>query len=172
MWFFMALILIPLIDLTSFGVGVSTTMFLSTWGARNAAPCATFTEALASLAKTEAQLQVFRGFSRMTPNGPGAKPYIMKVLVTPISTGGAGTSYTTPGGIPNQPPPDPMNPAVPPMNTVNSVYQYVVTAKYLVAPLISFGPTSMFKDIPGLGKPVPIEFTTTATVEHPEGLNQ
>jgi hypothetical protein len=171
LWFFLILILLPLLDMFSFAVGVGVTMMLSTWGARNAAPCATYTEAINSLATTETQLAIFRGFAKMTPNAGGGKGYSLKVIVTPI-TGGAATTYTTPGGIPNQPPPDPTNPALPAVNTVNSVYQYVVTANYLVSPLFNFQAVPFLKNVPAIGQPVPVQFLTSANVEHPEGLNQ
>lgn len=171
LWFFLILILLPLLDLFSFAVGVGVTMMLSTWGARNAAPCATFTEAINSISNTENQLVVFRGFAKMTPNAGGGKGYSLKVIVTPIS-GGAATTYTTPGAIPNKPPTDPTVPTVPAVNTVNSVYQYVVTANYSVSPLFNFQAVPLLNNVPAIGQPVPVQFVTTANVEHPEGLNQ
>lgn len=171
LWFFLVLILLPLLDMFSFAIGVGVTMMLSTWGARNAAPCATYTEAITSLNNTENQLAVFRGFARMTPNAPGGKGYTMKVVVTPLNGGGA-TTYTAPGAIPNKPPTNPSNPDVPPINTVNSVYQYVVTANYSVSPLFNFQAVPFLNNVPAIGQPVPVQFITSANVEHPEGLNQ
>jgi hypothetical protein len=178
LWLFLILILLPLMDMISFAIGVGTTMMLSTWGARMAAPCATYTEALASLKRTEDSLAMFRGLSVMRANtgigGTGnqgtSSGYKMTVQVTPIS-GGSVTIYNGPGGIPNTPPPDASNPNVPPVNTMNSVYQYSVTAAYDILPLINFNGIPFFKTLPGVGAPVPVHFTTTATVEHPEGLN-
>lgn len=170
LWFFLILIIVPLIDLFSFAIGVGVTMFLSTWGARMAAPCATYTEARQSLDKTESQLAWARGFAVMKPIAGGGKGYLIKVTVTPIA-GGASSTFTAPGSIPNQPPPDASNPDTPALNTMNSIYQYVVTAQYSVAPLFNFSALPFLKNIPALGKDVPVTFVTTATVEHPEGLN-
>jgi hypothetical protein len=171
LWFFLILIVVPLIDLFSFAIGVGVTMMLSTWGARQAAPCSTYTEAIQSLDKTETQMATFRGFCRMTPTAGGGKGYSMKVTITPIA-GGASTSFTTPGGIPNQPPPDSSAPDTPALNTMNCIYQYVVTARYDVAPIFNFSALPFLKDVPALGKSVPVTFLTSANVEHPEGLNQ
>jgi hypothetical protein len=171
MWFFLILIVLPLIDLFSFGIGVGVTMMLSTWGARMAAPSATYTEALATLNKTDSDLTCFRGFCRMIPNGPAGKPYSLIVTVAPIN-GGPSTTFTGPGAIPNQPPPDASQPDVPPLNKMNAIYQYVVTAQYNVMPLFNFGTMPFLNQVPALGKPVPVSFVTTATVEHPDGLNQ
>jgi hypothetical protein len=171
MWFFLLLILLPMIDLFSFGIGVGVTMMLSTWGARMAAPAATYTEATASLATTEAQLACFRGFSKMIPNAGGGKPYKLIVTVTPVA-GGSSTTFNSPGAIPNQPPPDASKPNVPALNTMNSIYQYVVTAQYQVMPLFNFAQMPFLNKVPGIGAPIPVTFVTTANVEHPEGLNQ
>jgi len=165
------MILLPLIDLFSFGIGVGMCMLQSTWGARMAAPCATFTEAKASLATTENAMGWAKAFCVMNPTAGGGKGYKIMCTVTPLA-GGAATQYSAPGGIPNQPPPDAANPDVPALNTMNSVYQYVVTAQYDIMPIFNFSSAPFLQGVPGLGKPVPTQFNTTANVEHPEGLNQ
>lgn len=171
LWLFLIFILIPMFDLISFGCGVGTVMLLADWSARQAATCQTFTEAKASVLKTEEGLANFRKFALMTPSNGATSGVSIRVTVTPIA-GGNGESFDNPGTIPNQPPADPNVPNVPPKNTMNCVYQYVVTSSYDVAPLFNFCSTPFLKDVPALGKAVPVVFTSTASVEHPDGLNQ
>ncbi len=169
---FFIFILIPLLDLLSFVSGVGTAMLVANWSARQAGPCNTFTEAQASILQTENSLVNFRKFALMKPTAPGATSGLsVRVLVTPV-VGGAGESFDSPGAIPNTPPTDQTVPNVPAKNTMNCVYQYVVTSAYDVSPLFNFGGMPFLQDVPALGKPVPVVFTSTASVEHPEGLNQ
>lgn len=171
LWVFLIFIVIPLLDLVSFGSGVGTVMLMSNWASRQAAACNTFTEAKQSVAQTEDQLKSFRKFAAMTPTNGTPSGVSIKVVVTPLN-GSGGQSFDDPGNIPNKPPRNQVNPNDPPMNTMNCVYQYVVTSSYDVAPLFNFSGTPFLRDVPALGKAVPVVFTTTASVEHPDGLNQ
>lgn len=171
LWLFLLFVLLPLLDLLSFCSGVGTTILLSNWSVRQAAACNTFREAQASVRQTEDSLRSFRNFAYMAPSNGATSGVSIRVVVTPIA-GGTGQSFDQPGTIPNQPPADPNIPNVPPMNTLNCVYQYVVTAAYDVSPLFNFRGAPFLSGVPALGRPVPITFTSTATVEHPDGLNQ
>lgn len=171
LWIFMLFIVLPFIDLISFAMGVSTVMFVSNWGARQAGPCNNFTDAKASVQQTEDGLKNFRNFAKMSPTNGGASGVEIKVQVSSIS-GSKKEDYTFEQrtNIPNLPPTDASNPIDPPVNTGNSVYQYVVTGAYDVSPLFNFSVLPFLKDVPALGKPVPVTYISAATVEHPEGL--
>jgi hypothetical protein len=52
-----------------------------------------------------------------------------------------------------------------------TLYEFQVVATYNVQPLFNFNGLPFFSSVPALGAPVPITFTSTCNVEHPEGLN-
>ncbi len=54
----------------------------------------------------------------------------------------------------------------------NKIYEFQVRATYDVAPLMNFSGLPLLGGVPILGTAVPVEFTATASVEHPEGLNR
>lgn len=173
LWLFLIFFVIPLLDLLSFLTGAGSVMLMSNWGVRQAASTMTFTQAQASVLETEQRLLPFLKFAKAVPSGGGANGCTIRVLVTPIddaTTAPPGSPYSAPGTIPNSPP-SAANPNVPVHNTGNCVYQYVATSAFDVLPLFNFSGTPFLNGVPGLGQAVPVTFSTTATVEHPDGLN-
>lgn len=171
-WLFFLFIVFPFIDLISFGMGVASAMLIANMSARQCASASTFTEARQSVDQTLAQLGNWQAFSKMTPNGSATGADLM-VMITPVK-GGATQMFAYPAGagsIPNSPPDDPNNPTTPQVNTANSVYQYVVTSKWNVSPMLNFNGNPMLGGIPAIGAPVPVQYSATASVEHPDGLN-
>ena len=172
LWLFFLFIVFPFIDLISFGMGVASAMLIANMSARQAASASTFTEARQSVDATLAQLANWQRFSKMTPQAGSPTGADLMVMVTPVK-GGPTQMFAYPGGgsIPNSPPDDPNNPTAPQVNTANSVYQYVVTSKWDVSPMLNFNGNPWLGNIPALGAPVPVQYSATASVEHPDGLN-
>lgn len=162
MWVFFILIFFPLLNLTSFLTGVVTVMLTANFGARNAGAAQSMTEAVNAVNSTVTQLQPFQSFSRMTPNMT-PNGVTLAAIVTQTSSGTV-QSYSPPAVSGRVDVSD---------NAQNAaVYQYQVRASYNVAPLMNFSGLPLLGGIPILGTAVPVEFTATASVEHPEGLNR
>ncbi len=164
MWIFFVLIVFPLIDLASFLAGVSSVMLVANMGARQAAPCGTYTDAVNSVKTTYDNLKMFRDFAKMSPSVSGAPPLDntgtnISCVVTETSSGKQQV-YHKGDKVPNDS-----------QSLADNIYQYQVTSSYNVSPLFNFNGIPVLGDVPGLGAPVPVEFTATAAVEHPEGLN-
>lgn len=162
MWCFFLLVLIPLVDLGSFLLGVGTVMLLADISARKVAGARTYTEAINIMNSTEDEMKGFRAVAQMSPTG--GLPRGVKIQVVSNSTSGGSSTTYTPPPVPNKIPVD--------RTTLDSnVYNYQVTASYDVAPLFNFKNLGWFSTIPGLGKDVPVVYTSSCVVEHPNGLN-
>jgi hypothetical protein len=162
LWFFFILILLPLLDLASFMWGVGTVMMVANLGCRKAAGANTWTLASGIVTATEADLANFRSYASVVPI-TGNSGVTLNVLAYPTSGTGTVTTYAPPP-LPNKIKND--------RTTLDStIYDYQVVASYNVQPLFNFKGMPFFSSIPGLGAPVPITFTSTCNVEHPEGLN-
>ncbi|HEY9793044.1 MAG TPA: hypothetical protein V6D22_21760 [Candidatus Obscuribacterales bacterium] len=182
LWMFLILFVIPFLDLISFGSAMGTIMYVASSGARAAAGAMTFTDAQKSVAAMEAQMKPFLAFAKTTPITKGANGGFsasasgisVVVAVTPVdgSSAPGSSPYSKPGNIPNTTP-DPNDANPPKYNTTNCVYQYVVTCSYDVLPLFNFQstPLPVLQSVPLLGQPVPVVYSATSSVEHPEGLN-
>jgi len=162
LWLLAILILIPLVDLASFMCGVGTVMMVANLGCRKAAGANTWSLASSLLTQTEADLANFRSFALVVPI-TGNSGVTLNVLGYPTGGGGSVTTYSPPPAA-NKIPID--------RSTLDStIYDYQVVASYNVLPLFNFKHLPVLSTIPGLGAAVPITFTSTCNVEHPEGLN-
>jgi hypothetical protein len=182
LWMFLILFVIPFLDLISFGTAMGTIMYVASFGARTAAGAMTYTDAKNMVGGMEQQMKPFLAFAKTTPISKGANGQFsastsgvsVLVAVTPVdgSAGPGQSPYSQPGNIPNTTP-DPNDANPPQYNTNNCVYQYVVTCSYNVLPLFNFNavPIPVLRDVPLLGQPVPVVYSATSSVEHPEGLN-
>jgi hypothetical protein len=180
LWMFLVLFVIPLLDLISFGSAVGTVMYVATMGAHQAGGCSTYTDAIARCNALEVQCRPFLKMAKTTPiNAAGAtvaNGISVAVVVTPLDGSAGPPPYNAPGvgggKIPNTTP-DPSDPNPPAQyNTSNCVYNYIVTCRYSVMPIFNFYGTPLLKNVPMLGKPVPVTYAATAPVEHPDGLNE
>ncbi|MFN8656083.1 MAG: hypothetical protein U0105_07070 [Candidatus Obscuribacterales bacterium] len=162
MWLFFIMIFFPLLNLASFLTGVVTVMLTANFGARNAGAAQSMTEAQNAVNATVTQLQPFQSFSRMTPNTTPNGAALSAVV-----------TQTGSGSVQSYPPPAVSGRIDVSDNAQNAaVYQYQVRATYDVAPLMNFSGLPLLGGVPILGTAVPVEFTATASVEHPEGLNR
>lgn len=164
LWIFFILIIIPLVDLASFMWGIGTVMLLANMSVRQAAGARTYSEAINIVNKTEDDLANFKSFALITPTGGGTHGVKLQVISNPIA--GAASTPTV-----YAPPPAPNRIPVDRQTLESTLYHYHVTAAYDVQPLMNFNGMPFFSGIPALGAPVPISYDGTATVEHPEGLN-
>lgn len=163
MWIFFLLIVIPLVDLASFMWGVGTVMILANQASRQAAGARTFSEAINLVNKTEDDLASFRNFALIIPSSGAQRGVKLQVIANTTAGSSAPTVY--------QPPPAPNRIPVDRSTLENTLYHYQVIASYDVQPIMNFSGLPIFHDVPGLGKPVPVSFDSTVTVERPEGLN-
>jgi hypothetical protein len=162
LWILLILIVIPLIDLISFIWGVSTVMFLANNAARSAAPQQTYSDAIAAVRNAENNLKNWQNFAKLTPVNGQAQGVEIAVLRIAMNNNSS-TKYLPPPA-PNKIPND--------SNALtNNIYQYQIIASYDVMPVFNFSQMPVLSSIPALGKPVNVSFTSTAQVEHPEGLN-
>jgi hypothetical protein len=163
LWVFFVLIIIPLIDMASFLWGVGTVMLAANLGVKTCAGARTYSEAINLVNGTETDLATFRSFAIVTPTGGAPRGVRLQVIGYPVSGSGGATVYP--------PPPAPNRIPVDRATLDNNMYEYQCIASYDVQPLFNFNGLPVFGNVPGLGTPVPVSFTATATVEHPEGLN-
>jgi hypothetical protein len=171
LWMFLILFVVPLLDLVSFACAVGTIMYVANFGARTAGGAETFSAAKTQVMSMETRMLPFIKFAKSTPTSGGPSGITVLVVVTPTGGGSGPAPFTTPGSIPNSTP-DPAFPnAQSQYNTENSVYQYLVTCSYNVMPMFNGSGIPIIKNIPVIGKPVPVTYTATAPVEHVEGLN-
>lgn len=163
LWVFFIVICFPLVNLVSFLTGVSTVMLTANLGARQAGSAQSMTEAVNAVNKTVTDLSTFQTFSRMTPTGGVGNGATLTAIVT--QTGSGTTQRYSPPAVAGR-----IDVSDNAQNA--AVFQYEVKAAYDVAPLFNFAGVPGLGDVPILGKAVPVEFNSTASVEHPEGLNR
>jgi hypothetical protein len=156
MWVFCLFIMIPLLDATSFLWGVATVMLAANAGARDAACAQTFTDAKAAVADANKRADAFRCFAKVTPSAGSGDGMTLICLVTDVSGNSGAPTVFAPGSV---------------VDTTTKSYHYCCNAAFDVMPLFNFGGATLFDNVPGLGKPVPVTFSATASVEHPEGLS-
>ena len=165
LWIFFFIFIIPLVDLMSFMWGVGTVMMVANLGARKACGANTYTNAIAQVNGTEVDLANFRSYASVVPSNGAQRGVVLNVLAYNTSTGASGpvTTYSPPpvaGKIP-----------VDRATLDTTLYHYQVIASYDVQPIFNFKGMPFFSTIPGLGSAVPITFSSSVNVEHPEGLN-
>mgnify|MGYP003384787042 CR=1 FL=1 len=164
MWVFLMVIIIPLIDLFSFMWGVGTVMLASNLCASKAAGSRTYSEAIKAVNEVEDNLAGFRGFAKLSPTDKSPRGVKLQVIANSTSGGpGAPTVYAPP----------PVADKIPTDRATldTTLYHYHVTAAYDVQPLFNFSGMEIFSKVPGLGMPVPVVYTSSSIVEHPDGLN-
>lgn len=139
-------------------------MLVANMSVRQAAGARTYTEAINIVNKTEDDLASFRNFAVITPTGGGTRGVKLQVISNPIAGGATAPTVYAPPPAPNR---IPVDRAALDAN----LYHYQVMATYNVSPILNFNGLPFFSGVPGLGAPVPVSYDGTATVEHPEGLN-
>lgn len=164
MYVFFIIIALPLIDLATFMWGVGTVMMVANLGARKACGANTYTDAMAAVAGTEKDLSNFFSYSCVVPTTPPSG-VTLNVIAYKTATGPTGAVTTF------KPPPVANRIPVDRATLDATMYEYQVVAAYNVQPLFNFNGLPFFGGVPGLGAPVPITFSSTVNVEHPEGLN-
>lgn len=164
MYIFFILIIIPLVDLASLMWGIGTVMLVANMSVRQAAGARTYSEAINIVNKTEDDLAAFRNFAIISPSGGAPRGVKLQVISNPVAGATSTPTVYAPPPAPNRIPVD--------RNTLDAtLYHYQVIASYDVSPLMNFNGMPFFSGVPGLGAPVPVSYDGTATVEHPEGLN-
>jgi hypothetical protein len=160
---FFLVILFPLINLIMFATGYCTGYLCAKQCASRAATQNTFTEA-ANVVQSESATIVASGFGQFAKLAPvgglGGSGINLSVVSVPYG-GGTATTYPQNNPIPA--------PATPDSNT----YEYKVTATFNVGPFMNLSSLPFgLGQVPGLGPPAQMTFTSTSSAEFPEGLNQ
>ncbi len=148
----------------SFMWGVGTVLLVANMGVRQAVGARTYTDAIKSVKQSELDLTAFKNFASLTPSSGGKNG--VKLLVLGYATDGGNSASIT-----YSPPPAPNRIPVDRATLDTHMYHYQVIASYDVSPIFNFNGVPMFAGVPGLGSPVPVSYSATAAVEHPEGLN-
>ncbi len=159
---FFLIILFPLINLIMFAAGYGTGYLCAKQCASRASTQNTFSEALA-VVQTESDTFVQSGFGKFAKlakqggfNGSGVDLSVVSVDINS-------------GTVTNHPKNAPLGSAATPDS---STYEYRVEATYDVGPFMNLSTLPWIGSVPGLGPPATLTFTTTASAEFPEGLNQ
>jgi hypothetical protein len=134
-------VLLPLIAFFSFVDGVATVYFAANSAAKAAGPATTLKNAKVNVSTVGKQIIAGPLGAFASISPADDSKLALTVLQIGVKTG---TSSTFTSGT---------------IDTDNNTYEYQVTASYGVKPL--FFP----------GDPIPLQFTSSANVEHPEGLN-
>jgi hypothetical protein len=165
LWIFFIIFILPLVDLMSFMWGVGTVMMVADLGARKACGAMKYSDAIKIVNGTEADLANFRSYANVVPSNGATHGVTVNIIGYPTATGatGAVTRYAPP----------PVKGRIPVDRTTldATIYHYQVVAAYDVMPIFNFKGMPFFSTIPGLGAAIPITFSSSVNVEHPEGLN-
>lgn len=159
---FFLVILFPLINLIMFAAGYGTGYLCAKQCASRAATQNTFSEAL-NVVQTESDTFVQSGFGQFAKlvkkNGYNNSGIDLSVVSVDINSGTV-TDHPKNAPLVNAATPD------------SSTYEYKVEATYDVGPFMNLGTLPWIGGVPGLGSPATLTFTTTASAEFPEGLDQ
>lgn len=156
--------LFPLINLISCGMGAVTVYFSTGQAAHRAAEQQDYNSALAAMLD---QAKIFNTsgmsqFLKVTPvNGYqncGDDLYIDVTAIATSNTQTIGPNITLSG-------------ALTPVDDSANLYQYKVVSRYDVFPLANMSFIPGLGQVPGLGAPFRISFTSRAAVEYADGLN-
>lgn len=145
-------VFLPLIGLCSLAEGAATVYFATARSVREAGAANTFSDADTRMRATANQIiGAFGGFAGLSPMDAGTAggQNGMQMTVLEVPTSGDHDAIDKGRGGPG-------SHLV--ANTNNNFYELQVTSNYTVRPL--FWP----------GQPLPMKFTASCTVEHPEGL--
>lgn len=157
---FFLVILFPLINLIMLATGAGTAYLAAKQCASRAGTQATFTDAR-NVVVQESNVFVSSGFgqfAKLAPIGGISGSGITLQVVSVPYGGGAPTIQNGPLGAA----------ATPDTNT----YEYRVDANFNIGPFMNLSTLPWVGGVPGLGPPVQMNFTATASAEFPEGLNQ
>lgn len=156
----------PFIDLISFISAVITVNSVAQITARSAARATTFSEAERVTAQTaEHVAQLGRFYFNKPIGGVNNKGVTLLVEVHRIPHGtDAPVQITTI---------EPSKSQRIEIDRSKYIYFYRTIAKFEVLPIFNFaGSPTGLSEIAGLGKPVLLQYSSSATIEHPEGLNE
>jgi hypothetical protein len=161
LFIFLFIIVLPLINLLSFGMGYANVALLGTQCAVEAANAGSYPQALTAV-QNKANAMTASGmgqFARMTPvgglNGCGVNVFI---TATDINT----------NAVQEYGPNTKMTAAYDP---TNKIYEYTVRTSFNIGPFISLGKVPFIGGIPLIGVPATVGTTAHRGVEHPEALS-
>lgn len=150
-------ILFPALDFISVGYGLAVVSFAADAAARSAGSADTWGEAQMRVHDSRQQfLGGSGGLASLTPVGNGLT---LSVEVVPHD-GSQPSDFSS--QLSDNSSPNPYT---------SDDYQYVVTATYMLSPVINFQSSSLFSNIPILGAPLPVKMVARAHVERVEGLH-
>lgn len=159
-------IVIPVIDLLSFISAVATLNTISYMSAHSASRATTYGEAAEAAAFMGAQAMAINRLALLKPKG-GIQGNGISLLVERHAIKRAGTSAFDVKTI------DPAQETLSTIDSKNYVYFYRATAEFEVLPLFNLSGAPLgLSEVQGLGRPVLLQYTSSASIEHPEGLNE
>jgi len=157
---FLLFFLFPMINFVAYVAGTSLTTFLCKDAATQAARSARYSDALKAVSVCEQRVEsgIIPLLIKLKPVASPAKGCNLYVTVTDLET----KSATTFG--PNIPYKNPINPE-------SKIYEYTVTAKFTVGPLLNLKGIPGLGTIPVAGKEAKFSCSSSAPCENPEGLS-
>lgn len=159
---FFLVILFPLINLIMVATGAGTAYLAAKQCASRAGTQATFTEAR-NVVVQESGIFVASGFGQFAKLAPiggiSGSGITLRVVSTPYG-GGAPTVHPANSPLAAAATPD------------TNTYEYRVDANFNIGPFMNLSSLPWIGGVPGLGPPMQMNFTATASTEFPEGLNQ
>lgn len=164
---FFIIILFPCINIIMYSVGASTVQAISTEACRAATSSESKTDAI-NLARNKTQAILNTGLAqcvRVVPQGVGIPTTgcRLEVLRSPLLNPALVQTTDVSNGQ-----------AIPaawqPVDTQTFLYQYRVTANYNVNPFLNMAGIPFVGQIPGVGAPGFMQYTSTGQVENAAGL--
>ncbi len=155
----------PMLDLIGFVSAVVILNSVASMSAHSAARATTYGEAADVAARVAEQTASICGFARITPvGGIHGKGVSLLVECHKIALRQSDQMEVTTV--------EPSKEVQIKIDRNNYLYFYRTTARFEVLPIFNFaGSPFGLGEVPGLGKPVLLQYTSSANIEHPEGLN-
>lgn len=153
-------ILFPLMNLVALAAGAATLQLASNDSASHAGVSLNYGDALNAAANSCLRLQRsgFGKFTKMTPVG-GVADTGVHLFIVRTDYSSSQVQYCGPD-----------SPAVRPIDTSGYVYEYMTIVHCNVGPFVNLSFVPFLGDVPGLGKPALLSFTSHSAVENPLGI--
>jgi hypothetical protein len=160
---FVLIVIVPLVNILSFGIGYTCVVMVSQSCAVDAANSATFNEALVNV-KKRALSMVDSGLGKLAKLKPvggyehcGINLYI---ATTNVANPNRGQLYGPNLGLP----------AGTAANAATDIYEYTVRSSFAVGPFMDLSHIPLVSNLPLVGQPATVEITTNRVAEHTDGL--
>jgi hypothetical protein len=153
-------ILVPALNLITWGCCMATAIFITSQSAKAAAVSEDYDSALSSATATATNLSnsYFGKLAHLKPveghNDSGVDLYIVATNILTNKTSIFGPNLPLAGLV----------------DTTNNVYEYQVQTKYEISPFLNLTKAPVVNNIPILSKPTILAFTSQQSAEYPNGL--